>query len=296
MRARVLLAALAFDALVGEVPNRVHPVVGMGRVLTALETLAPRASRARFVFGTVVAIGHPVLWALCGAVVERRGPWPAQAALLSALFAGRALLAAATRVERDLQDGDLAAARADLAALVSRPTASLDAPRAAAAAIESTAENLVDSWVAPLAAYAVFGLAGAGAYRAINTADAMWGYRDARYEWLGKASARLDDVVNWLPARATALGLLLVAPMRLAGAQDIWRQDAGRTASPNAGQPMAAMAGVLDVQLEKVDHYVLHAAGKPPTPSDIARANAIARRVMVASAALAMLRCGVRGI
>jgi adenosylcobinamide-phosphate synthase len=96
---------------------------------------------------------------------------------------------------------------------VSRRTDDLDSGLIASAAIESLAENYVDSWLAPLAAYSLFGLGGALAYRAANTADAMWGYRSAEYEWLGKGAARLDDVLNWLPARLG--GLLLAAALCL---------------------------------------------------------------------------------
>jgi cobalamin biosynthesis protein CobD/CbiB len=104
-----------------------------------------------------------------------------------------------------------------------------------AAAIESVAENFVDSWLAPLLAYAAFGLAGAYAYRAANTADAMWGYRTPTYEWLGKGSARIDNVLNWVPARLGAAILVLVAKNRHRSLR-VWLTDAGRTASPNAAR------------------------------------------------------------
>jgi len=149
------------------------------------------------------------------------------------------------------------------------------------------AENLGDSFVAPLIWYGALGLPSAVAYRYLNTCDAMLGYR-GRYEYLGKVSARLDDLANWLPARLAAFLLVAAAPLAggdAAGAWRVLRCDHGRTASPNAGWPMSAMAGALAVRLEKRDHYTL-GDGSPPDGTDtILRAVRLAR----ASAALAVL-------
>jgi adenosylcobinamide-phosphate synthase len=277
---KVLLAALALDALVGEPAPRLHPVVLMGTLLSALEGCAPRSERARLAYGAVAGLGLPMLWAVLGHLVERRLPWPLQAMLLKATFAGRALLGAGRLVEDDLRSGDLARARTDLRSLVSRSTQDLDEPFVAAAAIESLAENFVDSWVAPLLAYAAFGLGGACAYRAANTADSMWGYRTPEYEWLGKAPARLDDALNWIPARLGALLLICVGPNPRRALEVCWR-DSRRTSSPNAGQVMAACAGQLGVRLEKVGHYVLDAEARPPVALDIAGARRLVSRAMV---------------
>jgi adenosylcobinamide-phosphate synthase len=157
----------------------------------------------------------------------------------------------------------------------------------AAAAIESLAENLVDSWVAPLLAYASFGLTGAYIYRAVNTADAMWGYRTERYEQLGKTAARLDDLLAFVPARLGAL-LLVLAGGRGRDSLRVWRHDACRTPSPNAGQPMAAAAGQLHVRLEKPGHYVLNAAAPAPSVADVAAARALVARAMLLAALLAL--------
>ena len=112
------------------------------------------------------------------------------------------------------------------------------------------------------------------AYRFLNTMDAMWGYRNERYEWQGKIAARLDDVANWIPARLTALFIVGGAALteeNAEGAWQIWRRDAEQTDSPNAGQPMSAMAGALDVELEKVGQYQLGEGLAKPEPTDIAR-------------------------
>jgi adenosylcobinamide-phosphate synthase len=285
---KVLLAAIAVDAVAGEVPERVHPVAAMGRVLSRLERHAPSGETSRFVYGSVSAIALPVAWAAAGYLVERVAPWPLQAMFLKSAMAGRGLLLAGRGVEECLRSGDIGKARTELRALVSRPTQDLDERLIASAAVESLAENLVDSWVAPLLAYAVFGIGGAYFYRAVNTADAMWGYRTPEYEWLGKSCARLDDVLNWIPARLAAMMLIVCGP-RPADALRVLLHDAVRTSSPNAGQAMAACAGQLGVQLEKSHHYVLNAEGRSPGADDIAAARHLVARGMLAAALFAVL-------
>ncbi len=261
----------------------------MGRVLDWLEARAPGHEVARLLYGTIVALAVPLGWAWLARTVERFAPWPAHALALKPAFAGRALLDAGRRVEVALDGSQLVPARAELRSLVSRPTASLDAPLVAAAAIESLAENLVDSWLAPLLAYSLFGLSGAYAYRAINTADAMWGYRTPRYERLGKAAARLDDVLNFIPARLGALMLCCVAGRRWQAALQTWRTDGGLTSSPNAGQTMACAAGALGVRLEKPEQYVLNAAAPLPGAESIARARQLVGRAMWLTAGLLLV-------
>jgi adenosylcobinamide-phosphate synthase len=281
------LLALLLDRYMGEPPATLHPVVWMGKLLGWLEPHVPRSDPARFAFGLVVALGLPLAWGGLAARLEQRIAWPIAGMLLNATFAGQGLLGAARRVERALGDGRLDDARRELRWLVSRPTAGLDESLVSAAAIESLAENYVDSWVAPLAAYCLFGLGGAYAYRAANTADAMWGYRTPEYEWLGKAVARLDDVLNWLPARAGALLLVLSGP-RPREALAVWWRDAGLTASPNAGHPMAVAAGHLDLRLEKPGHYVLHRTGCAPSARDLAAARQLVTRAMLLAVCLSI--------
>jgi adenosylcobinamide-phosphate synthase len=261
----------------------------MGQVLNWLEAGAPRGETARLLYGLGVALALPLGWSWLARAIEQRTPWPVQALLLKPMFAGRALLQASRRVEVALEAGDVTQARTELRSLVSRPTASLDAPLLAAATIESTAENLVDSWLAPLLAYSVFGLGGAYAYRAVNTADAMWGYRTPRYEQLGKASARLDDLLNFVPARLGALVLCAVAGRGWRAAMTTWRRDGFKTASPNAGQTMACAAGALGVRLEKEGQYVLGAHSRLPAVRDIGRARRMVARAIWVTAALALL-------
>jgi adenosylcobinamide-phosphate synthase len=290
----VLLAAVALDATLGEPPPRLHPVVWMGGALNWLDARAPRDESARLVYGTAVAVGLPLAWGVLGWTLERTMPWPVCALALKATFAGRALLAAGQRVEDALHIGRLDQARQDLRWLVSRPTTDLDDGLVAAAAIESLAENYIDSWVAPLLAYACFGLGGAYAYRAANTADAMWGYRTPSYEHLGKSAAHLDDILTWGPARLGA-GLLLLAGRHWHQALTIWRSDARHTASPNAGQAMAVAAGELGVRLEKRGSYALNAAGRTPGVADLAEARRLVVRGLLLALGVSLVLGRLRG-
>src|SRR6185503_16271000 len=147
-----LLTAVVLDAIAGEPPPPVHPVVWMGRALSWCSSRAPEGARARFMYGLAAAVGLPIAWATLGCVIERLTPWPVHALALKPMFAGQALLAAGRRVEDALRSGRLDDAQRDLGWLVSRPTTDLDEGLVAAAAIESLAENFVDSWLAPLLA------------------------------------------------------------------------------------------------------------------------------------------------
>jgi adenosylcobinamide-phosphate synthase len=191
------------------------------------------------------------------------------------LLSVRGLVAAARAVAGPLAAGDVPTARAALAFhLVSRPTAALGADEVASGAVESVAENLTDALVAPVCFYLLLGLPGAAAYRALNTADAMIGYRDGSLEWFGKVAARLDDALNFVPARLAALSLVAGAALVGQDARGAWRvlwRDGASTASPNAGRTMAAMAGALGVTLVKPGAYRL-GDGRAVAAADIARA------------------------
>lgn len=184
-----------------------------------------------------------------------------QALALKSTLALRGLAEAATRVASGLERGELADARALVGRdLVARPTGDLDEGQVASAAVESIAENLTDGFVAPLCCFLLLGLPGALVYRAINTADAMLGYRDGPLEHFGKVAARLDDVLNLLPARLSACAIVLGAPFGGGDARralTVMTRDHGLTASPNAGWTMAAMAGALGVAVEKSGAYRL---------------------------------------
>jgi adenosylcobinamide-phosphate synthase len=184
-----------------------------------------------------------------------------EAAALKSTLALRGLTAAGREVAVALERGDLAAARTSVGRhLVRRPTATLRAEPVAAGVVESLAENLTDAFVSPLMFYLVLGLPGALAYRALNTADSMLGYRQGALEYFGKLAARLDDVANLIPARLAALALVIVAGRRVRSAWSTMLSDHRLTASPNAGWTMAAMAGALGVMLAKPGAYSLATA------------------------------------
>lgn len=263
----VLLGALAVDRWYGEWSDRLHPVVWMGNTIRWLERWAPKGvAGGQFVYGLAMAILVPSAFAVLAWGIERvpvlnvlGGIW-----LLKGCMAIRMLGTAGLAVASALERGDLDGARFGLRSLCSRDASALTESQVAAGATESIAENAADSFVAPLFWYAIFGLPGAAYYRAANTLDSMVGYH-GKYEWLGKASARQDDLLNLVPARITA-ALLLIAGAVVGenwrrGLRTIWR-DRRNTESPNAGWPMAAMAGLLGVVLEKAGHYRLGDGGE----------------------------------
>jgi adenosylcobinamide-phosphate synthase len=283
----ILCLALLLDLCCGEPANRWHPVAWMGTCIHQGRRWAPRRGRGwPLVYGAGLVLGGTLLVAAAGVILERvlrYLPWPmrllGEAYVLKLTFSLRGLAHAARHVQEALGADDLPQARRLVRwHLVSRDTAQLSASQVAAATVESVAENASDSVIAPLLFYAVGGLPGALAYRFINTADAMLGYRDPVHAWLGKVPARLDDLVNLLPARLTAVCMVMAAWMVRADVRQawvVWRRDAGLTASPNAGHPMSAMAGALRVELEKLGHYRLGAGQALPVAVDIARAVAL---------------------
>ena len=281
---QVLALAVLLDLVLCEPPNLWHPVAWMGSAVSAFRRRASKQGRLRpLIVGAcwmLAGIGCALLtgWLLAWSI--RLLPVPlailAEALVLKTTFSIRGLTRAGREVQSALEAGDQPQARRLLSwHLVSRDTSSLNESQVAAATIESLAENTSDSIVAPLLFYVCAGLPGALAYRFINTCDAILGYHDSEREWLGKVPARLDDLANLIPARVTA-GLMIAAgallgcsPVRACA---IWWRDRRITASPNAGHPMSAAAGVLCIELEKVGQYRLGHGLRPPAPADILRA------------------------
>jgi adenosylcobinamide-phosphate synthase len=292
-RCAAVAVGLAADAAVGEPPAGLHPVVGFGRAMRYVEARLHDDSRPA---GAAQAAAGVVLAAAVGATV------PTAIATYVAV-AGRALGDAAHAVGSALDDGDLERARRLLPALVGREPGGLDAKEVARAAVESVAENTVDAVVAPALWAVAAGGAGALAYRAANTLDAMFGHRSARYARYGWASARLDDVASWIPARLTAG---LVAAVRPAQAGDVWsvvRRDASSHPSPNAGVAEAAFAAALGLRLGGTNRYGDRVElrpplgdGRPAEPADIARATRLSRHVTLALGALLVGSAALRGI
>ncbi|HEY8489421.1 MAG TPA: adenosylcobinamide-phosphate synthase CbiB [Dehalococcoidia bacterium] len=298
------LTALALDRLLGEPPPALHPVVWLGRAVAWASGHVPWGDpRREFRYGLAMAAGFPLAAAAAGWLAvraarswSRPGGFLLAAWLLKTAFAVRNLEEAAAPVADALERGDLPAARRAVAMLVSRPVETLDAAGVASAAVESVAESTADAFLGPWLAYALFGLPGALAYRAVNTLDSMVGYH-GRYEHAGRASARLDDALNLVPSRLAAACLVAAAAASGEDAAGAWRalrRDGGRTESPNAGRPMAAAAGALGVALEKPGHYRLNGGGRAPGPADVRRALRLARRAALPAALLVLLLRGLR--
>ncbi len=250
----ILAFGMILDALMGE-PNwlwsRVpHPAVLMGRLIGWCDTRFNNGP-ARRANGLFVIAGLVCIAGLTGALLSVL-PWLLEAIIVAILLAQRSLCDHVRAVARGLAMS-LDQGRGQVARIVGRDVAALDRAGVARAAIESAAENLSDGVVAPIMWYLIAGLPGLLAYKMVNTADSMIGYRTERHEAFGWAAARLDDLVNWLPARATAL-MILATRNRF----DLWalvRRDARLHRSPNAGWPEAAMAGLLDLALSGPRSY-----------------------------------------
>ena len=256
----ILLAALALDALAGDPRWLPHPVRAMGWLTGLLDRGLNRerqgeGGRALLGLVAVVAVvgaSAAAGWAVADHAAAFAWGWLAELALVAMLLAQRNMADHMVRVARAL-DGGAEPARAELRHIVGRDVSALDEHGIARAAIESGAENYSDGVVAPAFWYLLLGLPGLLAYKAINTMDSMIGHRSARHHAFGRAAARLDDTVNWLPARMAG-GLIAVAALFLPGAAPgralrTMLQDAPKHSSPNAGWPEAAMAGALGLAL-----------------------------------------------
>ena len=277
-RAGILALALIGDAIIGE-PEILwrrlpHPVVLFGRGITATSRILnrhPRHGRTRRMLG-ILGITFLVILALAtgGAISsialsishQTTTLWPLfliEGVVITVLVAGRSLDHHVRAVAAALRDHGLDAARTAVSMIVDRNPAALNQGAICRASIETTAENLSDGVVAPAFYYLVLGLPGIVAYKMINTADSMIGYKSARWLAFGWGAARLDDLVNLIPARLTGVLIIIAAILprpaqALRGGRVMWR-DAGKHRSPNAGWPEAAMAGVLQIQLAGPRQY-----------------------------------------
>jgi adenosylcobinamide-phosphate synthase len=304
----ILAAALILDAIVGD-PEQLwrqvpHPVVLIGRLIGGLDsrlnrdTFAPARRRQLGVLALAVVVLVCCVTGLALEMLLVATPfgWIGMIVVAAVMLAGRSLYDHVAAVATAFKTAGIDAARREIAKIVGRDPDSLDEAGLSRAAIESAAENLSDGLVAPAFWFALLGLPGLFAYKAVNTADSMLGHRSARYRDFGWASARLDDLVNWPAARLSAVVVALAAPFAggsVGGAFRVIRADARNHRSPNAGWPEAAMAGALDVALAgprgyggmKVDDPFLNAAGRPAEAGDIRRA----LRVYVGAWALVLL-------
>jgi adenosylcobinamide-phosphate synthase len=264
------LAAYFLDLLLGDPPQWPHPVRFLGRVIEYWESVCYRPRVAAGVLFWLGVMGTSLIGALgvLGAVMFLPH-WAGFAILAYLLYTGlatRSLHYESRKVEEALSRGDMAEARSRLAMIVGRDTTELGPEEIRRGVIETVAENLADGVVAPMFFTLLLGLPGLFLYKAANTMDSMVGYKNYRYARFGKMAARADDVINFLPARLTAL--LMVASAILAGLdyRESWRilrRDAKNASSPNAGWPEAAMAGALGVRLGGPSTYFGQVVQKP---------------------------------
>jgi adenosylcobinamide-phosphate synthase len=287
----MVLAACALDRLLVE-PSRFHPLVGFGHLASRLEkrfniskTSATNLQRYGLLCWAALVVLPALTVTLLLPLLDTWLQILLGTIILYLVIGGRSLQEHATRVYQDLHAGRLQDARTHVSWLVSRDTRQLDETGISKACIESVLENGNDALFAPIFWFCLLGPAGAILYRFANTLDAMWGYRTPRYINFGRAAARLDDVLNYLPARLTALAYCLAG--NTAQAFQCWRVQAPDWDSPNAGPVMAAGAGALNLELGGAAEY--HGAtesrphlghGQPPSPEGIGLAQQLLRRAL----------------
>ncbi|GAA3151190.1 adenosylcobinamide-phosphate synthase [Kribbella aluminosa] len=296
-RAFGILIGFAADRVLGD-PGRYHPVAGFGRTASRLEQTMCADSRPAGAAYTAALVGTTAVVGLAAERLTRKHPLlhiAATAAATWTVLGARSLEREAEIMATLLEEKDIPAARDRLSHLCARDATDLEADELARATVESIAENTSDACVGPLVWGGLFGVPGLLAYRAANTLDAMVGYRSPKYENFGWAAARLDDVLNLLPARVCALltGLTSGQP---AETVRIWRRDAPKHPSPNAGPVEAAFAGALGLTLGGTNNYGSYVEnrgtlgdGPPPTFPDIRRTAELAGRVGLAAAVAAAL-------
>lgn len=273
------LTAVGLDWLFGEA-RRWHPLVGFGRLAGWLEAHLNRRHILLGLAGWAIAV---LPWVALAACLREQAPFLVDTGLLYFALGAKSLDEHAQAVAQPLSAGNLDEARRRVGWMVSRETANLDESGVAKAGMESVLENGNDAIFGALFWFALFGGPGALLFRLANTLDAMWGYRTERFNLYGRTAARIDDALNWLPARLTALSYALLGQTRQAFA--CWRQQAPAWDSPNAGPVMSAGAGSLGVQLGgaaiyhgQVEIRPPLGAGPAPVASDLARAIHLIRR------------------
>lgn len=307
----LLAATLAFfiDRIVGDPPHLPHPVRWIGSLIYFLEKRLNQGAIRRqkgvvmLIIILVVTGSISYLFVFFFYSLHPAAGVVAEAAIIASAIACRSLKEAGLSVFEPLQKGDIEEARIKLSYIVGRDTDHLDEGEITRGAIETVAENTSDGVTAPLFWALIGGAPGAMIYRAINTCDSMVGYKNDRYEQFGWASARLDDLVNWLPARLTSWLMVLSFPESNYSKKQVWhvvRRDAKKHPSPNSGWCEAAVAGLLGIELGGINLYkgrVSHRAemGEPlkqKTAEDILLAN----RIMERSSLLFLLMMWIGGI
>ncbi|MEM2107711.1 MAG: cobalamin biosynthesis protein [Candidatus Bathyarchaeia archaeon] len=279
----ILLLAFLIDVIFGEIPDRIHPTVWMGKVIAFFKPkIKSKSFRVERANGVLLCLGVILLFAfpayLIIFLVNHFLGWlpyiVVSAIILKSSFALKFMRKCTMPIAEAIEKGDCNRARQFLPYIVRRDPATLSERHIISAAVESIAESTTDGVTSPFFYFALFGVPGAVAYRVINTLDSMVGYKDEEHRNIGWFSAGMDTAANYVPARLTAMLMMLAAFVlgeNWRGAQRILRRDKGNTASLNAGWTLAAMAGALGVQLEKPGYYKL-GDGEGVAPAHIIRA------------------------
>ncbi len=275
----MLIFAVIVDITMGEYPSIIHPVVYMGKMGKVFDRFANtniKNNLLKFISGGFAEVAEIFLWIfgifLTFNLLQAVGHLAHYIFLVYLLKSTFSIKGLFDHVKRCYTDNE-EELRKSVSMIVSRNTSELDKPHLYSAAIESLAENISDSITGPLFYYVLFGLIGAFIYRIVNTYDALFGYRNERYEWFGKFCARFDDLLNYIPARLTALFILLFNPK---GALKYLKKY--RKIKINATYPMSAFAGVLSIGLEKMGYYKFD--GPLPVKEDVKTALKLYRKVV----------------
>jgi adenosylcobinamide-phosphate synthase len=267
----ILFLAIIFDRIIGELPEKIHPTVWIGKLITFLENTFKSTNCKNkyrdFLFGILTTTITISIVGIVAIFIEKfisSLPFPLNyliyAFLLSTTIGYKSLFEFCKKPIEYIKNGDIDKAREAVQHIVSRDASKLDEEHILSAAVESLSENITDSIIGALFYAVIFGLPGAFVYRAINTLDAMIGYKNEKYLWYGKLAARLDDIVNFIPSRIAGILLIITAPFYKGSVKKAiygFLKEANKVSSPNSGYTMATLANALNITLEKIGYYKL---------------------------------------
>ncbi len=271
----ILLFAFLWDRILGEPPGYIHPVVWFGKITEMIDRKYQRKDKFTDTLIGIILLAILVLFSVMIALsIEKLSNISTYMSILLSIYFMKSTFSMRSLEEHAYESVSGGIQRDKVAMMVSRDVSGLDDPHLASAVIESLGDNIVDGFIAPLFYFLLFGLPGALVYRAVNTLDAMIGYRNERYEWLGKIPARFDDALNFIPARISALLILIFHPHAFKCFKKF------RKVKLNAGNPISALAGALKVKLEKKEYYSIP-CGKNPDENDVIKAIKVVRTIGV---------------
>ncbi|XRP97137.1 adenosylcobinamide-phosphate synthase CbiB [Methanocaldococcus sp. 16A] len=267
----ILFLTVIFDRIIGELPEKIHPTVWIGNLIAFLENIFKSTNCKNiyrdFLFGiltTTITIGVVGIISIFLEKFILLLPFPLNyliyAFVLSTTIGYKSLFEFCRKPIEYIKNKDIEKAREAVQHIVSRDASKLDEEHILSAAVESLSENITDSIIGALFYAIIFGLPGAFVYRAINTLDAMIGYKNEKYLWYGKLAARLDDIVNFIPSRIAGILLIIASPFYKGNIKRAiygFLEEANRVPSPNSGYTMATLANALNITLEKIGYYKL---------------------------------------